>query len=661
MTQSTVINILLIFSAAIAVIIISKRLRIPPVIGFILTGLIWGAVAPGSLNSSDHEMQTFGEVGIVFLLFMIGLDFSPEKVRRLGRIMFVGGSIQAAFTIGIALFFVLSGFISLTSAMLCAFVIIQSSTAIALKVYHDRGELESPHAETSIGIALFQDISAVLILIFIPLLGMNSISGSSNALLTLGKNFSILAAVTAAAYYLLPLILRQVVLSGIRELVVLLSLVFCLGFAFLSHDLGFSMALGSFICGIMLNRSEYHSQITADFAPFRDVFLSLFFISIGLDFNWNFTLGNIWLILGLTIAVVLFKTAVIFFATHTARYPFRTSIITGAGLSNIGEFGFIIMLTALPYGLLSQNQYNLLVSIAIISMLLTPLIILAASKISLFAAPDLSHLVNITRKADKNIRLVIVGFGLAGKHLAHVLKSSSITYSVIEANGGIVAKALDDKEPVIFGDAVRWETLEQSGLRNAQIIVILISDLPAIKRCISLVKQMNPKINIICRTRRMNDIDYLLRAGANEVISEEFETSIELFTIVLNQLHIPRNVIRAQTKILRSDGYEMLRVPSPVKGVSDKLIQILAAGTTDIFQVMDGHFAVGKSIKNIALRNKAGASIITVVKGEKNITNPPPSLILESGDSLVIVGSHAEIDAAFDYLESGTETMPLSA
>lgn len=653
MTESAVINILLVFSAAIAVIIISKRLKIPPVIGFILTGLIWGAVAPIQFNSG-HELETLGEIGIVFLLFMIGLDFSPEKVRRLGRIMFMGGAIQAAFTIGTALLFVIFGAATLTVGMICAFVIIQSSTAIALKVYHDRGELQSPHAETSIGIALFQDISAVLILILIPILGVSSASAGSSAFLTLGKNFLVLSTVTLAAYFLFPLILRTVVISGVRELVVLLSLVFCLGFAFLSHDLGFSMALGSFICGIMLNRSEYHSQITSDFAPFRDVFLSLFFISIGLNFNWAFAISHLWLILALTFAVIIFKTAVIFTATHFAKFKFRTSLITGAGLSNIGEFGFIIMVTALPYGLLSQNQYHTLVSVSIISMLLTPLIILGASAISLRVGPHQEHHDNaLSDGAKKDIRLVIVGFGLAGKHLARVLKSSGISYSVIEANGRIADKAIENDEPLIYGDAIRWETLELSGLRDAQTIVILISDLSAIRRCISLAKQMNPKINIICRTRRMNDIDFLLRAGAHEVISEEFETSIELFTLVLNKLHIPRNVIRAQTKVLRSDGYEMLRVPSPVKGVSDKLVQILAAGTTDIFQVMDSHFAVGKTIKSIALRSVTGATIISVVKGDKNITNPSPNLILEAGNSVVIVGSHAEIDASFDYLENG--------
>jgi len=336
-------------------------------------------------------------------------------------------------------------------------------------------------------------------------------------------------------------------------------------------------------------------------------------------------------------------------------FPFRTSLLVGAGLGNIGEFGFIVMFAALPFGLLTDAEFQTLGSVSILSMLLTPLVILAVSKYTL-RIPSLlkeSHRSKKKGHNDNTPRIVIIGFGLAGKHLAHTLKSSSISYSVIEANGREVASALAHDEPIMFGDAARWETLERSGIKHAQIMVILISDPGAIRSCIGIARRINPKITIICRTRRMNDIEHLLKAGANEVISEEFETSIELFTVVLNHLHVPRNIIRAQTKLLRSDGYEMLRVPSPVKGVSDKLIQILAGGTTDVFQVMDTHFSHGKSLKSLDLRRITGATVITVVKGEKNMTNPPPDLIIDSGDSLVIVGSHAQIESAFEYLENG--------
>jgi CPA2 family monovalent cation:H+ antiporter-2 len=652
MESQSVINILLIFSAAIAVIIISKQIRIPAVIGFILTGLIWSAIAPQD-HTSASNLQSFGEIGIVFLLFMVGLDISPEKVRRLSRVMLIGGGTQAVTTVGFAIVIALIGWSSFTTAVLCAFIVIQSSTAIALKVYHDRGELNSPHAETSIGIALFQDISAVALLIIIPVLGS---SGAAHSLPvpTLGINFLLLAAISISAYYLLPLLLRMVVTSGIRELNILLALVFCIGFSIISSHLGFSLALGAFLCGLMLNRSEYHSQIIADFAPFRDVFLSLFFIAIGLGFNWSFTLSHIWQIIGLTGMVIVLKMGILFTASSLSGYPFRTSSLAAAGLANIGEFGFILMISALPFGLLTQGQFQTLSSIAILSMLLTPLIIIITSKSTLkIGTFHTTNKSSETKHATNEPRIVIIGFGLAGKHLAHTLKSSSISYSVIEANGREVASALAHNEPIMFGDAARWETLERSGIESAQIMVVLISDPGAIKSCIGIARRINPKITIICRTRRMNEIEHLLKAGANEVISEEFETSIELFTVVLNHLHVPRNIIRAQTKLLRTDGYEMLRVPSPVKGVSDKLIQILAAGTTDVFQVMNDHFSLGKSLKSLDLRKITGAMVITVVKGDKNMTNPPPDLILDSGDSLVIVGSHAQIESAFEYLENG--------
>jgi CPA2 family monovalent cation:H+ antiporter-2 len=595
-------------------------------------------------------LNAIGQLGVVFLLFVVGLDFTPERLKRLGRTLIVGGSMQTVLTIALAALVSLTEIISLTQAILVAFIVIQSSTAIALKVYQERGEIRAPHAELSIGICLFQDIATVFLLILIPVLGVQAGGANNGSLMTTGQNFLILGAIVVAAYFLIPLLLRLVLGTGIRELVVLLGIVLCLGFAGITQNLGFSLALGSFICGLLLSRSEFHTQITADIAPFKDVFLSLFFISIGLEYNWSFAIKHAGSIIALTFAVMLAKTGILFLSSRALRFPLRTSLITAAGLSNIGEFGFVIMISSLSYGLLSKEEFQTLGSAAIYSMLLTPFFINIIAKATLRINAQMKNS-EIELPATLPPKVIIVGYGLAGKHLSQVLKSSSIPYNVVEINGQIAREAREKGEPVLFGDATQRDILEHCGVKTAQVVVFLISDSSALKASIGIVRQIVPGILIMCRTRRMVDIEPLMKAGADEVVSEEFETSIELFTIVLTRMHVPRNIIRAQTRVLREDGYEMLRVPAPVQGISDKLAAVLAAGTTDVFQVMEGQFAVKKSLQELALRSATGVTVIAIVRDEKSMTNPPANFTLQVGDALVIVGSHAQIEATFSYLE----------
>ena len=647
MLQHLIVLVTAIFGSAIVVIALCKRLGIPPVIGFIVTGLAIGPYMSGL--AVREELNAIGQLGVVFLLFVVGLDFTPERLKRLGHTLIVGGSMQTVLTIALAILVSFTGIISLTEAILVAFIVIQSSTAIALKVYQERGEIRAPHAELSIGIALFQDISTVFLLILIPLLGVQESGAGTGSMITVGRNFLIFGGFVAGAYFLIPLLLRLVLGTGIRELVVLLGLVLCLGFAGISQNLGFSLALGSFICGLLLSRSEFHTQITADIAPFKDVFLSLFFISIGLEYNWSFAIKHAVPIIALTFAVMIAKTGILFLSSRALRFPLRTSLITAVGLSNIGEFGFVIMISSLSYGLLSTEGFQTLGSAAIYSMLLTPFFINLISKLTLrinahVKSPD-------ELLGNPSPKVIIVGYGLAGKHLSQVLKSATIQYNVVEINGQIASDAKAKGEPVLFGDATQRDILEHCGMKAAQVVVFLISDRAALKASIGLVRQINPAILIMCRTRRMVDIEPLMNAGADEVVSEEFETSIELFTIVLTRMHVPRNIIRAQTRVLREGGYEMLRVPAPVQGISDKLAAVLAAGTTDVFQVMEGQFAVGKSLQQLALRTATGVTVIAIVRDEKSMTNPPANFTLQQGDAMVIVGSHAQIEATFSYLE----------
>jgi CPA2 family monovalent cation:H+ antiporter-2 len=247
--------------------------------------------------------------------------------------------------------------------------------------------------------------------------------------------------------------------------------------------------------------------------------------------------------------------------------------------------------------------------------------------------------------------VVVVGFGVAGQNLARVLRAAGVAYTVVELNGKLVRTARGAGEPVLFGDATRREILEHAGVGRARIVVFVISDLVAVRRSVRLARQLNPDVHIIVRTRMVAEIEDLGRQGADEVIAEEFETSIEIFTRVLFHYHVPGNVIRAETRALRGEHYRMLR--SPGMAAPSELLDLLAAGTTEIFRLDAASPAAGKTLLELDLRKRSGSTVIAVVRNGRSITNPPPDLELESGDALVLVGSHVEIDGAFDILEKG--------
>ena len=249
--------------------------------------------------------------------------------------------------------------------------------------------------------------------------------------------------------------------------------------------------------------------------------------------------------------------------------------------------------------------------------------------------------------------VVVVGFGVNGRNLARVLKAAHIGYRVVELNGTTVRRALRDGEPMLFGDVTRREILEQAGVRGAGMVVFAVSDIAAVRRAIVLARQLNPRLHIIVRTRMVTEMDELVALGADEVVAEEFETSIEIFTRVLQHLRVPRNIIRAETKLLRGETYEMFRSPAAAQGVSEQLLEVLAQGTEEIFRVEGGMACAGKTIREVDLRNRSGATVIAVVRGGEPQTNPSPDLRLAPRDSLVLVGSHAELERAIEVLERG--------
>lgn len=653
----------IILAAAVLIIFISNRLRLPSIVGFLVTGMLIG---PFGLNfvGQKEEIEIFAEIGVVMLLFFIGLEFSLPHLKAIRRQFFLGGGLQVLGTIAVVFLLVsLSGF-SANEKVFFGFLIALSSTAIVLKILADRAELDAPHGELSVGILLFQDFFIVPMIVVTPLLaGRHGVSFEDVAvrfLLSIGA----IVVVFYAARFLMPRVLHQIARTRVREAFLLGSLLVCLVMAGVTASLGFSYALGAFIAGLIISESEYSHEVVAEIVSFRDLFTSLFFISVGMLLNLDFVFNNVLAVVGISTAIFIVKGAIVFGVVLALKFTFRTAAITALSLAQIGEFSFVLSKVGESVGLLNPSMYQYFLGASVLTMIVTPALIKVAPTLAERTQDMLPFRTRASREKQREStrpsgHVIIVGYGLNGQNVARVLRETGIPYLILEANGETVHHLKSEGYPVVFGDVTRKDILNLCNVQQANTIVFTLADPRATRTATRLVRSLNPHIHLIVRTRLVTEVDELSRLGANEVIPEEFETSIEIFTRVLEQFHIPRNVINAQIQVIRDENYSMLRgLPRPGKGF-DRVAQLLGAGTSDTFLITDSSVAAGKTIRELDLRNKTGVTLIAIVRGEQPFVNPSPDFRIEPSDSLVLVGNHASMDKAFDFLSEPALTKSL--
>ena len=643
---------LVLLLASVIVLLVSHKLRLPAVVGLLLTGLLIGPSGLG-LFSQLHAVEVAAEIGVVFLLFAIGLEFSLERLREIRRAFLLGGSVQSGLTILlVALLAWTLGREAPLHALFFGGVVALSSTAVVLKLYAERHELDAPQGKLLLGVLLFQDFLIVPMIVLTPVLAGKVEASALGFLARFGGGVLAVGVVFLLARYLMPGLMRYVAATRIREVFVLGALLACLGMAFFTEHLGFSLALGAFLAGIIVGESEYSHQVVADVAPFRDVFTSVFFISIGMLVDLAFAAAHVGAVLALTAGVLLVKMAGGGAAAAAVGLPVRVATIAAFALAQIGEFSFVLLNVGRENGLVNTQAYQLVIVVAVLTMLLTPVLVAAAPAVGERLAGWLRQPADgAVEKAAAGGHVVIVGFGLNGRTLARVLREAGIPYVVVELDAEAMHRGRADGQPIHFGDATRREILEHAGIAGAQVVVFAISDLHAVRRSITLARQLNPDVHIIVRTRSLAHIEELRRCGADEVIAEELEAAIEIFTSVLEQYHVPRNVIRAQVQLLRGEGYRMLRDPGLRGEVSQALLDVLAAGTTELYRLEPGSPAAGGTLRELDLRHQTGATVIAVVRDGTPLPNPDVELKLVEGDTLVLVGSHAEMEKAFSMLD----------
>jgi monovalent cation:H+ antiporter-2, CPA2 family len=650
-------DLLLLLLASVPIAFIFNRLRLPTIVGFMITGVLIGPYGLGLIRDA-HAIEVLAEIGIVLLLFTIGLEFSLRRILEMKRLVLIGGGLQVIFTTvlvtGIA--YLLGR--PVNQALFFGFLFALSSTAIVLKSYIDRAEIDAPHGRAGVGILLFQDLSIVPMMLMIPILSGREGTSSARIFLTIGIAVLAIAVIIFTARTVVPYLLYHIVRLRSPEVFIISVVLLSLGTSWLTAQFGLSLALGAFIAGMVLSESEYSHQIVADILPFRDVFNSLFFISIGMLLSLSALATDLLTVLAWVGALTLGKALLVLAVVRLLGYSLRVSTMTAVGLAQVGEFSFILAKAGVTEGLLSATDYQRFLAASILSMIAAPFLIKAAPRLgyalqSVFAPGSLLEpsVVGFNpEEPDMRGHVIIVGYGLNGRNLAKVLRRTGIPYLVMELNAEAVRDARAEGERIVYGDATRKEVLHHIGIERARILVLAISDPVATRHTVWLARQMNPDLHIIVRTRYMSEMSDLRDLGANEVIPEEFETSIEIFSRVLREYGIARHVIQRQVGAIRSEGYQMLRVPSsPVLDMSE-IAEALKSASTETLFVEPDYIAVGRAIGELGLRKKTGVTIIALTHEGRTEINPGPETIIQAEDMLVLLGSPEQIDLAIEEI-----------
>jgi CPA2 family monovalent cation:H+ antiporter-2 len=642
-------DIVVILLVALPIIFLFKKINLPSIVGFLIAGMIIGPFGFNLIRSID-EVEVMAEIGVMILMFTIGLEVSFSQLVKIKKFLIVAGGLQFILTvlIGTLIFYFLN--IEVRLAIFYGLLLSLSSTAIVLKIFSDRNEFETIQGKISLGILIFQDLAVVPAFLLIPLLGSQEGLTGGEIILKLFVAFSSIAIILFSAKLLMPKIVHQIARLRLREAFTVGIILLLLGTAYLTYSLGLSFAMGAFVAGLILAESDYNHQILSEIIPFKDAFNSIFFVSIGLLLNISFVVSNPLLISSFALGIILIKSAVIISIVLFIKYPLRIAVLTGLALAQVGEFSFVLAQTGNNYSLLSTDAYNIFLASTIFTMILTPFIIKASPRLSIFSKNfDINGDDNL-HQSKLSAHVIIAGFGLNGSNLARVLKETGIPYIVAELNPDTVKKEKAKGEKIIYGDISKEEILRAVSIEKANIIVFAISDPAITKSSLSLVKKMNPKVYALVRTRYINEVDELKKLGADEVIPEEFETALQIFRKVLEKYHIPLNVIMQQTTMLRQESYSLLRKEGMDIGSFVHLDEILAQGLTESFYVSTENKFIGKSISEINLRAETDATIIAIVRGGETISNPSGKEILNAADTLVIYGTHQSVDKAIEKL-----------
>lgn len=642
-------DIILILSFAIVLILALSKLRIPPVIGFLVTGVMIGPSALQMVQSVS-EIEVLAEIGVILLMFSIGLEFSFDKIKRMFRDVFLFGGLQVAAS-WLAFSIILYWFgLETVQALLGGFMLALSSTAIVLKLLQDNDDLGSLSGLKMTGILLFQDAAIIPAMIILS----NALRLQSSKVIPAAVELLIAIGSVIVIYFCSKLVLPKLISAmqtlRVQDLLPVAVFVILFGVAIIAHKVGISWAMGAFIVGIAISDSDFSHQIITDIIPSKHIFNSIFFISIGMFVDISFVVSHWAEIAILTLVIVFVKALIILAIFSIGRLPLNVAIFAALGLAHTGEFSFILLRMAQEHSLFSSDTYQVLLSSAIVTMFFIPFFLKLGKKISTVEklTIPIDEPVAITPLANHTI---IAGYGASGQNVSKVLKLLGIPYLIVEMNSASVKKFKSKGEPIYFGSIDRQANLNLVNISGALALIIAINDINAASRAVTIAKKMNPAIKIIVRVNYLSQVETLYGYGADLVLAQEMETSLTLVHHILKLYNMPDHVSRIQTNLLRKEHYNFF---VKEKARESWKIAILDAIEQDqeLFFISPHSKHVSKRLADLEPFKYQGVEIIGLIRKNQILTQRLAEIVIDQFDTIIFSGNHKKVSEALNWMEA---------
>ena len=646
-------DLLILLFAAVLLVAIFRRFGLPVILAYPIAGVLLGPHGLAVITGQSI-MQTIAELGIVFLMFSLGLEFSLPKLLAMRYLVLGVGGLQVLLTSLLFFWFGWHLGLSLAQALVVGGTLALSSTAVVIKQLGEQKQLHTRRAQLGVSVLLFQDLAVVPLLVMIPILAEPQVQGSALAAeiawAILKGSFALLS-LLAVGKWLLPLLFHEVARARSDELFVLSALLVALLAAFMTYSLGLSMALGAFLAGMMLGESHYRHQLEVDIKPFRDVLMGLFFITIGMNMDWVLVAQAWWQVLLCVVVLVLCKSLLVLLAGRLMGERKRDSMAAGIMLSQVGEFGFVLLALALHHGLLDPQLVSRLIGIGIISIAMTPWLVTQAHSL----ARSLTDPALLTRSEvaqsglSKSQHVIIAGFGRAGQTCARFLKLEEIPFLALDLDPERVSEAKQAGEQVAFGDASRRDILLAAGLLRARLVIITFDDRKRVEAMLALIRELAGELKVLVRTRDDSFLEQYKQAGAFEVIPESQEGALMLVSHLLVNCDIPLGRVIRRMEHERSSQYRFLHGfywgdQSANNLEADQLLERLHP-----LMLHDQAWAVGREVRELPLDE---VRIKEVQRGDQML-EPRDELTLQAGDRLILFGTAVAIEQAEQRLLEG--------
>jgi CPA2 family monovalent cation:H+ antiporter-2 len=642
--------VLALLASAVAVVVVFRTFNLPPLLGYLIAGVVIGPHALGWVPDSEGERQ-LAEFGIVFLMFSIGLEFSLPKLYKMRKTVLGLGLLQVLLTIAATVLACVAIGLDWKIGIALGGALAMSSTAIVMRMMAERMQFESAHGREVVGVLLFQDLAVVPLLIVVP-----ALAGGNDALAgQLGAALVKAALVLSLLLFLGPRMLRWwfkiVAKRRSHELFVLNVLLITLGLAWLTELAGLSLALGAFLGGMLIAETEYRHQVEEDIKPFRDVLLGLFFVTVGMQLDLAMVADNLVVVLAIFMSALLFKIMLVAGLSRLLGSTTGTALRTAFALAQSGEFGLVLVTLASRSEVLDAHQAQVVIAAMLLSMLAAPFLIHYSDRLVMRLASSewMLRSLELHRIAVQSIatdrHVVICGYGRTGQRLGHLLEEEGIGYIALDPDPERVQAAAAAGEKVVFGDAARRESLIAAGVGRASALVITFADTRAALRIIAHAHAINHGVPVIVRTLDDGDMDSLIAAGATEVVPETFESSLMLASHALILVGVPFKRVVRRIRDVRENRYSLMRgffhggtdVADDPEETHGPRLHSLA--------VTEGSFAAGKTLGEIELE-VTGSRISSIRRQNQRLTAPPLDTLIEKGDVLVLMGTPEQLAAA---------------